>query len=85
LAFPTPTPPTNQPTNQRSDVIHEVLRTMNVFAIVSSIPCTQIKQEENHDNPFKQLVKLMHVQNSSVHRIFLAWIYAFNVVEWSNQ
>jgi hypothetical protein len=81
MAFPTLTPPTNQ----RSDVIHEVLRTMNVFAIVSSVPCTQIKQEENHDNPSKQLVKLMHVQNSSVHRIFLAWIYAFDVVEWNNQ
>jgi len=42
LAFPTHTPPTNQ----RLDVIHEVLRTMNVFTIVSSVPRTQIKQEE---------------------------------------
>jgi hypothetical protein len=47
LAFPTPAPPTNQ----RSDVIHEVFKTMNVFAIVSSIPHTQIKQEENQ--PFQ--------------------------------
>jgi len=77
LAFPTPTPPTNQ----RSYVIHEVLRTMNVFAIVSSIPRTQTQQEENHDNPSKQLVKLMHIQNSSVHITHIAWIYAFDVVE----
>jgi len=48
---------------------------MNVFAIVISIPRTQIKQED-HDNPSKQLVKLMHVQNPLVDRIFLVWIYA---------
>jgi hypothetical protein len=54
---------------------------MNVFAIVSSIPRTQTQQEENHDNPSKQLVKLMHIQNSSVHITHIAWIYAFDVVE----
>jgi hypothetical protein len=49
---------------------------MNVFAIISSVPRTQIKQEESHDNPSKQLVKSMHVQNPLVDRIFLVWIYA---------